>query len=84
MVAQDTICLCWLAARLLIKHGVGETFIQDEPITKHGFVVNNTDMNLSISLLLRPCAHVGFGRVEFGPPGVATAHGMFTFLLIEF
>ena len=31
MVAQDTICFCWLAPGPLIKHGVGETFIQRNP-----------------------------------------------------
>ncbi len=84
MVAQDTICFSWLAPQPLIKHGVGETFIPDKPISKQGFVLNNTDLNLSISLLFLLLCVLGLGHVGLYPPRVATARRMFTFLLIEF
>lgn len=84
MVAQKTICFCWLAPWPLIKHGVAETFIPGNPISKQSSALNNTDMNLSISLLFHHSRALRLGHVESGPPGLATAHRMFTYLLIEF
>lgn len=79
MVAQDTICFCWLAPRPLIKHGVGETVIADEAISKQDFDF----IHICSFLFLHLCT-LGLGHVEFAFPGVVMAHGMFTCLLIEF
>lgn len=49
MVAQETICFCWLSPRPLIKHGVAETLFPVELVSKQSCVLNNTDMNISIS-----------------------------------
>lgn len=47
MVAQHTICFNWLVPEPLIKHRVSDTFIPDKPISRQGFVLNNSDVNLA-------------------------------------
>lgn len=47
MVAQHTICFYWLVPGPLIKHRVGDTFIPDKPISRQGFVLYNSGVNLA-------------------------------------
>lgn len=61
MVAQETICFCWLSPRPLIKHGVAETFFPVELVSKQSCALNNTDMNLSISPLFHQLCAPGIG-----------------------
>lgn len=85
MVAQKTLCFCWLAPRPLIIHGVAETFIPSSPISKQSSVSNKRVTNVSISFRFHHLSALGSGRVKScPPPGLATDHGMFAFFIIEF
>lgn len=86
MVAQDTICFCWLAPRQLIKHGVGKKFIPAKPISKQMWLIIQIWIYPFLFIPI-PWDRTTLTLVQHTPtsrPRVVTAHGMFALLLIEF